>query len=843
MLRILLKALFAVLCVLLCPNANAQVHVTAPAGQIVGEWWSEPGNPGWGLVLTHNGEQTVVQHLDFDADGHDYWQVGVGPRASTTFFAPLIRTRWNTTTQSLADQTVTGDVSMTRVSDRLADVVLRIGTETRSVRLERIVVSADPVVRDATGLWLNPARPGIGLTLLSQGPVTAMLALAYDQNGAPRWWLAHGSNALTGFTDIEAKRFRRSCAPTCEVVAMSGGTVLVRWEDERHVVVQLALQGEVGSFTDNARYDLITAPASGRQYAAEARPFTNDSSFRAYLRLAVPPNPCNLGTVAMCRACNEETRVARDPNGMSQPWIFADAVADVGAFVASVQDPVWPDNPTAVAVALQRLDGVGGHVQTVSTFTPPAAHPFALLVLALPDREGAARYLVISDNGWSHCRPVLAPSSAVTTIRVSASGQQTIEREFVVDAKVDTVMRRDQQIVLLTDTPLLIRDAAGQVQFNEPSLRPSPEREQRLTETPIYLSPSGEYHQALMSVIEIDDIDREHLEARSLIMGPGIWVPGVDSVSIVSEYSPGLSFKQMVEIQQWSLTHSSAAPRGGSIWGSLDLSELNPARTHVGADGLIVVNAAVTGSAHAAEVWRIRSGDDRFGLETTRLAEIGQARVDGSGVGVGRVSHVGMQTMVALKRLDSTSEFALFALDRATSQTTQSSFGQFFGRSFDIDSSLQLGLQPGVSGYGYFDVRVREQIAPDTYRVGWTSVVAASSFPALTEPDAVRVLPRSGGYLVAAPMVTVYYAGFKSYLWRQLMFARVATGVGVPLLEFVTLPTLFNEAPPWEPGPGNDNSNQEWQDGRVKARTRVRLAGSFAFVFAGAHVDAVRLPL
>ncbi|MBK8286680.1 MAG: hypothetical protein IPK97_18465 [Ahniella sp.] len=823
---------------------HAQIHVTAPEGRATGEWWAEPGNPGWGLVLTHSDDQTVVQHVDFDGNGDDYWQVGVGPLAGATFSADLVRTRWDPVRQRLAGQQVTGHVVLTRIDNRLADVVLSVDGVVRTTRLERIIVSTDAVVRDASGLWVNPSRPGIGLTMMSQGPVLAILALAYDETGAPRWWLAHGPNGLDGFRDLEARRYRRTCGNPCTIQSLPGGSVRVQWQDDHRIHTRLTLDGGTSApFVDDAPYTLLTAPASGRQYPTQARPFTNRRMIEAYQRLAQVPLACTVGVDGLLvQGGTLGTRVASDPNGARGPWIAADAMADVGTFVAAVQEPVWPPQWDRVSVALFRLDATSGRAQSVSTFEPPALSPLATLVLPLTSSTDHARFLIVSDNGWSRCRSARTPTTTLSFVRVAPDGRLEIERSVQLDASVDAVLRHDDRLLVLANTPLNVADAnTGMVTPTNPVIRLGAGHSLALLDTPIHLSPAGEYDRTVMSLVELSDGTTDRVDVRSLVIDGGTWLPGLDSVSIVARSLTWPNAAPAVEIQSWPLALRTDNPRGGSHVGSIDTALDDAARLHHDTQGIVIVTNAPDGAGHSAQIWSVVAADPDGPLAVTALHSIGPERQDGLRLVPKRISHDGTQTQITLGPNTTLTESSLWVADRVDRSLTEASIDQFIGRRITIDSRIELGLQRSGASTG-FDARVRERRDDGSTSVGWAAPIDALRVPAITIDGAIDIDRRIGETLIATPLLQAISIHGTTYREQSIWIARLGSGSATPQSVKLPVPTLLAEWEILDPPTPSQAVERNTVLARLADRTRVRIRGEFVFMFTGAEVHSVRLP-
>lgn len=819
----------------------AQTHVTAPAGRVVGEWWHEPGNPGWGLVLTHTHALTVVQHVDFDVDGEGYWQVGVGPRAGTGFSADLIRTRWDGAAGMLGSQRINGHVAMTRVDDLHADVVLRVGDDTRTVRMEKIVVAADPVFRDGSGLWLNNARPGIGLTLLSQGPVLAALVLAYDTNGEPRWWLAHAPQGLSG-QRMPAARFRRSCAAPCAVASIPGGDLKVTWKSETELRVQWTLGDHVGAggppaFIEDAVYALTTEPASGRGYPAEARPFTNRAAVDAYQRSLRGPVACSIGAEGQwVRNGLEGTRVLRHPNDAPSPWTFGDSVIDVGQFVVWVAEPVWPNLPPRIPASVHRLDGERGTAQSVATINGPDTAPLVSRVVPLAPDGSVRRFVVVSDNGWSRCRNVGMPTSALSFVRLSADGIPSIERVVHLDVSVDTIMRQGDRLIVLGNAPLVEHDViTGTSRPSNPVLRLTSNTAVALLDAPVHFGRSGEFDRTLMTAIELSDSDADDHVLRSLVLDGAHWVPGAHDLTLVAETYPMMFPDSVIEIQSWSLADSATQPAGGEIPALFDSDAIGATRFQHDGTELNVVVDAQRGSGHAAEFWVVSRATEHPELQVTLRKRIGPGIIDGGLGRASRINHVGSRTFVTWRVAGATQESGMVVVDRATGLATDGMLDQFIGRVIPVSERIALSLQ-GT------DARTLEMTPSGLFRVGFTSFIGASIGPAISLTEAVTTRTVNGETTIVTPAMSYGVpgpgGGFSPNLMSVLMIVQGAQGAP-PLVATMSVPDALDTRGESDLHGSDAAMLRQATYTRLINDARVRIVGRWMFLFAGADVFPV----
>lgn len=452
-------------------NAFAQTHVTAPGGRIVAEWWYAPSQPGWGLVLTHSGTQSVVLYTGFDASGKDVWQVGVGPRSTQRFQADLIQTRWNPVTRTVQSQEVAGHVDLMYYDEDNAAVELTQGTTLRRLDLKRIVSTRQSSVDDYSGLFVNPLEPGFGLALLTQGPVLAVLATAYDAEGYPRWWMGYKLSQPNSPAPFPAKRFRQNCvAGNCTLLEAVAGTMSIQPRHERELSANLALgagfdDGTSVAFTDRAVYMNLGEPTSGRKRISDIRPFHSEAALNDYLQLALLAKP-ELPFDCLDFSPLPPGASSGPAGAVTNTQVADSAEADI---IARSLDLVVHRVPSTVFISppiqlsefhLTRISGQATHASTLRIL-PQAQWQYAEQVLALPAVNGEPRFALLSSNrqtGFALCCPepvTVTPKATVSVIRVRPDGAIQVEWQYTVDARAGSLRRHGDTILFLSNTSLL----------------------------------------------------------------------------------------------------------------------------------------------------------------------------------------------------------------------------------------------------------------------------------------------------------------------------------------------------------------------------------------------------
>ncbi|WP_170113075.1 beta-propeller domain-containing protein [Ahniella affigens] len=457
---------------LLSPLLCAQVHVTADQGRAVSEWWYEPESPGWGLILTHSGNRTVMLYAGFDGQGRDVWQVGVGSRSVSAISVELMQSHWDAGTNRVDQQWVAGAVDFRYVGLDRAEATIRQGDSVRTVALARIVSTRQSAVDDYSGLWHNPEVPGFGMALLTQGPVLAVLASAYDGAGAPRWWLGYKLSRPNDPAPFVAKRFRRDCAlATCSVTEVLAGSISIRPRNERDLSAHLRLNDGFSPlpnapvFANFGRYQNIGESASGRVDPSDARPFHSDAALDDYLTLAetaspelpygcIDFSPAPAGTTVGAAGSGTNTQEVGIDEG--------DIVARSGDLVVSRSHyTLFSDPPISVSrFNLTRIRSdmpVASHIADL--FLPVLHHAESAVVLPAP--AGRHRFALLSSNrqtGFGFCAPTLQewpPETALTVIEVDALGQVSQLWRYIVAARAGALRLQDNALLLTTSASVL----------------------------------------------------------------------------------------------------------------------------------------------------------------------------------------------------------------------------------------------------------------------------------------------------------------------------------------------------------------------------------------------------
>lgn len=469
----LISRLLLLFALLASPTLHAQAHVTAPNGRAVSEWWYEPANPGWGLVLTHSGSRTVVLYAGFDAQGRDLWQVGVGERSASALRVDLLQSHWDAATGRVDRQWVAGDVAFTYLGQDQAEAVIRQGDSVRTAALSRIISTRQSSVDDYSGLWHNPAVPGFGMALLTQGPVLAALASAYDRAGEPRWWLGYKLSRPNDPAPFVAKRFQRTCTGgLCTVAEVAAGSISIQPRNEREISANLRFTEGFASSPDSvvfANFGIFAnlgETASGRVHPSDARPFHSEAALNDYLTLA------ESGIVELPYGC---INFSPAPPGTSvgpagSVTNTQEAGIDEGDIIARSGDLVvnrtyvtlFSDPPISVSrFGLTRISATTPAATHVAALETPVLHHVES-ALVLPAPPGRHRFAVLSSNrqlGFALCSQVdtsQPPETAISVFEVNGADQVSLVWRYVVAARPGVLRLQGDALLLLTSAPVAI---------------------------------------------------------------------------------------------------------------------------------------------------------------------------------------------------------------------------------------------------------------------------------------------------------------------------------------------------------------------------------------------------
>lgn len=204
-----MKSLFALACVaalllLGLPAVAVQTSDSAEGLAVVNltDVWHNPGEPGWGVFLDHQGATLFASLFTHNAAGDPTWFVmSNGERQPDgAFVGELYRARGPLATGRTSVESV-GTMRFESVHGNSAKLSYSVGSIAQTKAVERFRFS--PALRECswsadpqkgaldrmnfTSLWSNPAEPGWGLALSHQGDTTFGILFVYDGQDRPAW--------------------------------------------------------------------------------------------------------------------------------------------------------------------------------------------------------------------------------------------------------------------------------------------------------------------------------------------------------------------------------------------------------------------------------------------------------------------------------------------------------------------------------------------------------------------------------------------------------------------------------------------------------------------------------
>lgn len=162
-----------------------------------GQWFAQ-SSAGRGFDIQVSGNRLNVIWYTYDDDGLPTWYISAGDLVGFEYQSHFDRTQQIDMDNVSLEQV--GDLNITFINEREAEVNWRIGQDSGSETIGWHPFSHEPTSTDRTGLWGRPDGPGWGVSLATIGEVSVAIAFIYDQAGNPRWVISEpttGSETLT----------------------------------------------------------------------------------------------------------------------------------------------------------------------------------------------------------------------------------------------------------------------------------------------------------------------------------------------------------------------------------------------------------------------------------------------------------------------------------------------------------------------------------------------------------------------------------------------------------------------------------------------------------------------
>jgi len=184
-----------------------------------GLWW-DPARSGHGIDIQFDGANLIAVWYTYHDDGTPTWYLASGPFTGTSWSSRLDTYTWD---ESKATATPVGSITFQFNDATHANLSWDINGISGREPFEFFVISNDPTVNDYTGVWFEPAKPGYGLSVSTQGNREFSVLYFYDDQGKPRWALGVNDNhAITYSLDQYTQGFCPVCTQTTPVAKMLG---------------------------------------------------------------------------------------------------------------------------------------------------------------------------------------------------------------------------------------------------------------------------------------------------------------------------------------------------------------------------------------------------------------------------------------------------------------------------------------------------------------------------------------------------------------------------------------------------------------------------------------------
>ncbi len=225
----------------LSPNSKpAPVTPPPPNGNIFpkeGMWWN-PQRSGHGVDIEYDGTNIAIAWYTYNDDGTPTWYLAAGPFSGNNWTGKLDAYTWDGTK---ADATTVGTATFEFTDQTHAKFSWVIDGTAGNEPFEYFVTSDQPTTLDTTGLWFEPAKPGYGLTISTQGNTEFGILYFYDDQGQPRWALGVKEDSDT----YALNQFSGGFCPVCDLTAPEtkpAGTIMRTFTDQSKGVLSTDIQ-------------------------------------------------------------------------------------------------------------------------------------------------------------------------------------------------------------------------------------------------------------------------------------------------------------------------------------------------------------------------------------------------------------------------------------------------------------------------------------------------------------------------------------------------------------------------------------------------------------------------
>ncbi len=218
--------------------ADANSKTLRPAAGL----WFNPTRDGHGFDLEHVGSLIAVTWYTYEADGTPVWYQGVGESANPTAIELF---RYRRGADGSATGSPAGNLVLRMESSTRLTFDWQLGAESGSETMQPLLRGQLAPAPDRTGIYFDPAEPGWGLSVTTEGDARGALLYYYAADGEPRWALGLGDNRSDEET-IELLGFSGFCpsCPATAVVPAPVGDLSWRFSASREFQLDTGIAGD-----------------------------------------------------------------------------------------------------------------------------------------------------------------------------------------------------------------------------------------------------------------------------------------------------------------------------------------------------------------------------------------------------------------------------------------------------------------------------------------------------------------------------------------------------------------------------------------------------------------------
>ncbi|MEM9304793.1 MAG: YncE family protein [Pseudomonadota bacterium] len=209
--------------------------------------WLNPDRAGHGFDLQRVGRTLVFTWYTYLEDTSPVWYQAVGELGTgRTWAAELVR--YDRDQAGALIGIPVGAVDLAFDGPAAGTFRWAIDGASGSEAVQRFAFADGLNVRDQVGIWFDPADPGWGISLDTQGTTRIAVAYFHDETGAPRWSL--GAGAVGPGETLTLEAYAGFC-PACEAVPIASidrGSLAFSESERRRASIELDVGAGSGRF-------------------------------------------------------------------------------------------------------------------------------------------------------------------------------------------------------------------------------------------------------------------------------------------------------------------------------------------------------------------------------------------------------------------------------------------------------------------------------------------------------------------------------------------------------------------------------------------------------------------